>query len=153
MSTDVVTDVEVLDAYPWLPITQSTVGHYRGWLAKQFLVRACRSCSTLHIPWQAVCPACWSTDLATHEVVGTGAVHLRTTLFRGVPADDIDYEAGHQLVSVELDDQPHLYVTAQTVTSPGECLAIGDRVRLCWRERGGHPVPAFVHDVEVSSVG
>lgn len=137
------TDQEVLDRFPRDAIDQDNVDFYRGLLAGELCFRRCTDCGEWHHPPRAFCPACWSAKLESIPSPGTGTVHLLTFLHLGSPAPDVDYEEGHPVATVALDEPSGLRFTATLVGCEREQMKIGMCVELTWIERDGSPVPAF----------
>jgi uncharacterized OB-fold protein len=139
--TPSITDQEVLEAYPTVPVDQDSVNHFRGRLERRLLINHCEDCGHWHQPPRSVCPRCWSNGIEACEVSGQGTLALVTVLHRGTPVEGIDYEAGYVLGAVELREQPGLRFTAPLVDVPSPHL--GMPMQLTWIQRQGAPVPAF----------
>lgn len=139
-----VSDEELLERLPGLPIDHDTKEFYRGWLDRKVLINRCNSCSRLHHPPRALCPDCWSGDIGQVEVSGTGVIHLLIWLHQGPPAPDVDYSQPYPVATVELTEQEGLRLSG-TVVGGGD-IQIGMPVRLIWRERYDSPMPAFELD-------
>lgn len=90
-----------------------------------------------------MCPQCWSWNVVATEVSGRGTIHLLMVLHQGPPAEGVDYDAGHPVVTVELEEQEALRFTSTVVGTPVDELEIGAGVELDWIDRGGSPLPVF----------
>lgn len=138
-----ITDDAVLDAYPHEPIDHDTKHYYRGLLEGRLLINRCPACSRWHLPPSASCPDCWSEVVVPTAVSGRGTVYFPVLLHQGPPADGVDYSSPYPIVTVELEEQEGLRVTAPLVHGTLEDARVGLPVSLTWIERGGSPFPAF----------
>ena len=136
-----VTDEELIQRYPGRAITHDTKAIYRGWLEHRLLIARCTECGRWNIPTHDVCSACWSRAVVPSEVSGDGTIFMYVLLHQGPPG--IDYSTPYPVVTVELDEQPGLRITATVVGASNDQIRIGRRVALDWIERDGAPVPAF----------
>jgi uncharacterized protein len=138
------TDEELLEAWPGVRIDYDNAAYYRGLLEEQLLVNRCDDCDTWHHPPRPVCPKCWSRALTPTGVAGTGFVALITILRQGPRRPGIDYTDGHPLVAIELDEQPGLRVSGTVINRASEDINVGDRVQTVWRTfEGQAPRPDF----------
>ena len=131
------TDDDLLDAFPGVRIDFDNAAHHRGLLEQRLLVNRCDDCAAFHHPPRPVCPRCWSRSVTPTEVTGDGTIALLTILRQGPPQAGVDYTDGHALVAVELDEQPGLRIAGTVAGTPAAGLAVGDRVRLVWRQIPG----------------
>jgi len=77
-------------------------------------------------------------------VAGSGTVALLTILRQGPRQPGVDYQQGHVLVAVELDEQPGLRVSGTVVGLAADQVRLGDRVGLVWTDIDGRaPRPDF----------
>ena len=136
-------DAEVFEAFVGYLIDRDNVEHYRGRLQRRLIVNKCSECRHLHHPPQAVCPHCWHGGVEPAEVSGNGTVTLRSVVHVGPAAPGIDYEKGHTIVVVELDEEPGLYFGSAIDERYRDEIGFGTRVSLMWLDRAGVPVPAF----------
>ena len=136
-------DQDILDAFPSDPIDHDNKEWYRGRLQQRLLVNRCADCGTWSQPPRGLCPACWSEAVVATEVSGRGTVYLTMLLHQGPAVPGVDYSEPHPVVTVELDEQPGLRVTATMTGLPVEDIRIGMPVELTWIDRGGEPTPAF----------
>jgi len=137
-------DEQLIELFAGHGITRDNAAHFRGRLDRQLLMARCGDCGRWQHPTRPMCPACWSWDMQLEEVAGRGTIHLLMKLHQGPAADGVDYEGGHPVVTVELEEQPALRFTS-TVTAdfPTDQVAIGTPVELEWTERDGIPMPVF----------
>jgi uncharacterized OB-fold protein len=138
-----ISDLEVFERLPSMPIDHDNVAFFRGLLARRLLVNRCQQCGRWHQPPWPICPSCWSDDVQPTEVSGDGVLHSWTLLHGGRPLAGVDYHRGYPIAVIELAEQEGLRVTATIVGCEPEELRTGMSVRLTWRERDGEPFPAF----------
>lgn len=144
----IISDKELLDAFPNSIITHDDKEYYRGWLEHRLLIQHCSSCGNWFHPPQPICPECWSRDVTPTEVSGRGTVHLLIKLHQGAPAPDVDYSAPHPVATVELAEQLGLRFTTTIVNCPLDDIGIGMPVKLTWIDRWGAPYPVFEPDTD-----
>ena len=138
------TNDELLDAWPGVRIDHDNLAFYRGLLNQLLLVNRCEDCGHWHHPPRPVCPRCWSSAVSATEVKGDGFVAIITILRQGRSRPGVDYTQGHPLAAIELDEQPGLRVAGTIVGSAPTDIAVGDRVRMVWRNiEGREPRPDF----------
>lgn len=76
------------------------------------------------------------------EVSGTGTIYSMTTVARQLLPD---FEVPYVVAIVELDEGPKLLTNVL-----GDSCAIGDRVKVGWRERlEAPPVPVFSKESDI----
>lgn len=103
---------------------------------RRLLIQRCRTCKTHQFYPRPMCLACGAADLEWVEARGTGTIHSMTTMRLPVLPE---LPPPYVVALVELDEGPRLL----TNIVGGDC-AIGDPVRLAWRERAGAPpLPVF----------
>ena len=137
-------DADLIARFAGHGISRDNAAHFRGRLERRLLMSRCGDCGRWQHPTRPMCPACWSWDMSMAEVSGRGTIHLLMTLHQGPPAPGVDYDGGHPVVTVELEEQPALRFTS-TVTADfaPEALRIGTPVALDWIDRDGTPTPVF----------
>jgi uncharacterized OB-fold protein len=144
VTTETLTDAELVERLAHLPVERDTAEHYRGYLRRELVCNRCADCGHWHHPMRPMCPACWSWNVVPAPVSGRGTVHLFIALHQGPPADGVDYAQGpHPVVTVELEEQEGLRFTATLVDCALDEIHIGMPVELTWIERNGQPYPAF----------
>lgn len=137
-------DAELIERFRGYTIERDTRDYYRAWLDHEVRITRCGDCARWQQPSRSHCPACWSTNMVPTAVSGRGTVALVTLLHQGSPAPGVDYTAGpHPVVTVELEEQPHLRITSTVVDAAAQDIVVGAPVELTWLDRDGIPVPAF----------
>jgi uncharacterized protein len=143
-SPGALSDADLVTRLPYLRVDRDNAAVYRGRFAHELRVNRCDDCGRWHQPPRPMCPTCWSWNVRATPVSGRGRVHLLMRLHQGPPAPGVDYAAGpHPVVTVELEEQPHLRITSTVVNCRPEDLAIDLPVQLTWIDRGGVPFPVF----------
>jgi uncharacterized OB-fold protein len=99
-------------------------------------LQRCVACAHLWYFHRDFCPACGAGSPVDAAAAGTGAVEA-TTLVHRAPSDAFRALAPYRLVLVRLDEG------VRVMGHGAPALAIGDRVRLGFREVAGRPVPYF----------
>jgi uncharacterized OB-fold protein len=99
-------------------------------------LQRCARCAHVWYFRRDFCPACGAADPVSFAPAGEGTVDASTLVHRA-PDDAFRALAPYRLVLVSLDEGPR--VMAHGAPS----LAIGERVRLTFREAAGRPVPYF----------
>jgi uncharacterized OB-fold protein len=99
-------------------------------------LQRCARCAHVWYFRRDFCPACGAGGPVTFAPAGDGTVDASTRVHRA-PDDAFRALAPYRLVLVRLDEGPR--VMAHGAPS----LAIGERVRLSFREAAGRPVPYF----------
>lgn len=84
----------------------------------------CNSCSLKLYPRAAVCPQCWSTEIAAVELSRTGTLYTCTTVYAGRPGWQTPYSIGY----IDLDDG--VRVCAPLDLEGGEPPPIGSAMEL-----------------------
>jgi uncharacterized protein len=103
----------------------------------ELLIQRCPACGAFQFYPRPFCLACQAADPEWVASAGVGSVHAMTTVHLRV---DPALEPPYVVAVVELDEGPRLVTNLV-----GEPAAIGDRVRVAWREReGAPPLPVFV---------
>lgn len=130
-------DEGLLEAWPGVRLDADNATYFAGLLEHRLLVNRCGECGTWHHPPRSICPRCWSTAVAPNEVTGRGRVVFFTILRQGPSRGGADYERGHPLVAVELEEQRGLRVSGTVVGVPVDTIAEGLAVELTWPDRHG----------------
>jgi uncharacterized OB-fold protein len=145
-----ITDEELVVRFAGQGVDHDNKEMFRARLERRLLVNRCDDCGLWRNPPRPICPSCWSTNVRPTEVSGRGTIHLAIFLYQGPPAEGVDYDTPHPVVTVELDEQEGLRVTSTVVGASNEEIAIGRRVELDWIERNGAPLPVFRLSKDVS---
>jgi uncharacterized OB-fold protein len=103
---------------------------------RELVVQRCRACGAHQFFARPFCVACDGGEVEWVRASGFGTVYSMTTVYRQASPD---FAVPYVNALVELDEGPRLL----TGIVGGSC-AIGDRVRVAWRERpGAPPLPMF----------
>ena len=137
------TDEALLARYPDVALDHTNKHFYRGLLHREVRLNRCADCGWWHHRPKPICPRCWSKNVVATAIAGSGSIHLLILLHQGPPADGIDYNAPHPVVTVALDEQDGLRFTSTVVGAVNEQIEVGDRVRLDWVERSARPYPVW----------
>jgi uncharacterized OB-fold protein len=136
-------DQALTERFPDTRLDHTNKHFYRGLLDREVRLNRCSDCGWWHHVPKPICPRCWSRRVVATPIGGTGTVHLLIFLHQGPPADGVDYSVPRPVATVELDEQPGLRFTSAVVDADQDTLGIGDRVRLEWTTRSGHPYPVW----------
>jgi uncharacterized OB-fold protein len=99
-------------------------------------LQRCGTCAHLWYFRRDFCPACGAASPVDAAAAGTGVVEAATLVHRA-PSDAFRALAPYLLVLVRLDEG------VRVMGHGAPALAIGDRVRLGFRDAAGRPVPYF----------
>jgi uncharacterized OB-fold protein len=103
---------------------------------RRLLIQRCGACGTHQFYPRPLCVTCGGLDVTWVQAKGEGTVYSMTTV--RVPVTP-ELPPPYVVALVELDEGPRLLTNLV-----GEGLAIGDHVRVQWRERSGQPpLPVF----------
>jgi uncharacterized protein len=103
---------------------------------RKLLIQRCAACRAHQFYPRPLCVACGALDVRWVQAKGEGTVYSMTTV--RVPVTP-ELPPPYVVALVELDEGPRLLTNLV-----GDGLAIGDRVRVQWRERGDQPpLPVF----------
>jgi uncharacterized OB-fold protein len=117
----------------------TTEPFWQACLEHRLVVQKCSACGHHQFYPRPFCLACEATSLGWAEVTGTGTIYTLTTV--RLPVTD-ELPPPYLLAIVQLDEGPRLLTNIE-----GESAAIGERVRIAWRERSGlPPLPVFRRD-------
>lgn len=106
---------------------------------RELVVQRCDSCGHHQFYPRPFCLACGGGDLGWAKVTGGGTVYSLTVT--RIPVGP-GFKPPYPVALVELDEGPRMLTNIVN----GEA-AIGDRVRLAWKERdGAPPLPVFEPD-------
>lgn len=116
----------------------TTAAFWEGAVRGELLLQRCEACGAFQFYPRPFCLACDAPDPVWAPATGRGRVYARTTVHIPVdPALEPPYVVG----LVELDEGPRLVATL--LGDP----AIGDAVRVEWKEReGAPPLPLFARE-------
>lgn len=103
----------------------------------RLIVQRCTACGAYQFYPRPFCLSCEGTTLGWVESRGTGTIYSLTTM--RLPVDP-GLPPPYLLALVDLDEGPRLLTNIDAKTA-----AIGDRVRVAWRQREGlPPLPIFI---------
>lgn len=103
---------------------------------RELVVQRCEACGEHQFHPRPFCLACGADEPGWVQVTGTATVYALTTVHLAV---DAALAPPYLVGLVELDEGPRLIANIVNGTA-----AIGDRVRVTWREREGRPpLPVF----------
>jgi uncharacterized OB-fold protein len=143
-ATTGLTDTELVERFSYLRVDRDNAALLRGWLGHELRLNRCADCGHWHHPPRPMCPSCWSWNVVPTAVSGRGRVHLLMRLVQGPAAPGVDYSAGpYPVVTVELEEQPHLRYTSTMINIPAADVVIDMPVTLTWIDRHGAPFPVF----------
>ncbi|MPZ44330.1 MAG: hypothetical protein GEV05_13165 [Betaproteobacteria bacterium] len=109
--------------------------------ASRLLIKQCDACMRPFFPPRHLCPFCWSDKTLWIESRGTGTIYSYTVIHRA-PAPEFSGRGPYVVALVDLAEGPR--VMANIVGAGALEAAVGDRVKLCFEERGeGWKVPQF----------
>ena len=112
-----------------------TAPFWEGTAQRELRIQRCTACGAHQFYPRPFCLGC-DADVIWVTARGTGVVYSRTTV--RIPVTPA-LEPPYVVALVEIDEGPRLLTV---LTDPD--LAIGDRVRVSWRQRGnGPPLPVF----------
>jgi uncharacterized OB-fold protein len=119
-----------------LPADPTTAPYWRAARERKLIVQRCPACGAHQFYPRPFCLVCNRLDPDWVEVGGGGTVYSKTTV--RIPVIE-GLEPPYVVGIVTLDEGPRL--TAGLI---GDEPAIGDRVRVAWRERSDRPpLPVF----------
>ena len=117
----------------------TTVPFWEAAERRELLIQRCTECGAHQFYPRPFCLECNALEVEWVTAGGGGTVYSMTVVHLPVSKE---FEPPYAVLLVDLDEGPRLLGNLLE----GEC-AIGDRVRVAWRERvDGPPVPAFVRD-------
>ena len=109
---------------------------------RRLLIRKCNACGALHFMPRYLCPVCWSDRLEWVESRGAGSVHSFTVV-RRAPLAAFAARVPYVIALIELDEGPRMM--ANVLGDDALSVAIGDRVKVTFEDRGGGAlIPQFV---------
>ena len=125
-------------AYPDPAVDNETRSYWEGAARSELVLQRCGKCGVVQHRPRAQCAKCLSPDIEHFVARGTGTLHTWTVTHQNVlPA--FAPACPYVMAYVDLDEGPRLLTSIV-----GGDVAIGDRVRVAWRERAdGPPLPVF----------
>ena len=133
---------------PELPVPALNADSRPFWEAARedrLLIRQCDTCARPFFPPRHLCPFCWSEKTSWIESCGKGTVYSYTVMHRP-PAPEFAGLGTYVVALVDLAEGPR--VMANVVGDGALDVAVGDRVNVCFEQRGaGWKVPQFQRSV------
>lgn len=110
--------------------------------AKQgrLVLRQCAECSHKHFPPRRLCPVCWSEELRWTDATGLGTIHT-FTIMRRPPVPEFAAQVPYVVALIDLAEGPRMM--ANIVGDDAHAVRIGERVSVCFEQRGDWAVPQF----------
>lgn len=108
--------------------------------AGRLVIRRCGACGRHHFPPRRLCPGCWSENLHWIEAGGGGTVYTFTVMHRA-PMAQFAQRLPYVVALIDLDEGPRMM--ANIVGDDARDVAVGDRVRVCFEQRGEYQLPQF----------
>ncbi|MGB1882189.1 MAG: Zn-ribbon domain-containing OB-fold protein [Gammaproteobacteria bacterium] len=102
----------------------------------KLLLSDCRGCGRVYYYPRPICPFCMSADTGWKEAEGGGTVYSWSVERRADPP--------YAIAFVTLDEGPTLLTNL--VDHDFDSIAVGDRVKLRFKQRDERAVPVFVPD-------
>jgi uncharacterized OB-fold protein len=106
----------------------------------KLVLRRCGACGRGHFPPRFACPYCWSQQLDWIEASGAATVYTFTVMHRA-PSAYWAARTPYVVALVDLAEGPRMM--ANIVGERALDVAIGERVELCFEDRGGFTLPQF----------
>jgi uncharacterized protein len=128
---------------PHLPQPHRDADSVHYWAQAQcgkLVLRECAACGRRHFPPRFACPGCWSSQLRWIEASGDALVHTFTVMQRA-PSPEWRSRVPYVVALVDLAEGPRMM--ANIVGTDALGVAIGERVVLCFEDRGGQCLPQF----------
>lgn len=107
----------------------------------ELLYQYCRACGRPQFYPRARCAACQAAALEWRRAAGLGSIYSHTTVFRA-PTPAFKSVAPYVIALVDLDEGFRMMMNVLDC-DPAQ-VAIGTRVRIVMRERGGTRLPQAV---------
>ena len=109
----------------------------------ELVLQRCRRCGAYQFYARPFCLACQADELEWVRAAGTGTIYTMTTVRRQVLPD---FPVPYLIAIIELDEGPRLLTTIV-----GDRCAIGDRVRVVWKDRSAAPPLPLFERIEIDS--
>jgi uncharacterized OB-fold protein len=125
---------------PLPPVTAETRPFWDGCRQGELRYQTCAGCGAAQFYPRALCARCGGTDLTWRRSQGEGTVHAVTVVQRP-PSPAFRTDVPYAIALVDLDEGFRLLANVLT-PDPGR-VAIGDRVRVVFEQRGEVSLPQF----------
>lgn len=127
---------------PLPAITELTAPYWAAAQDRRLVIQRCSVCGHFQHPPAPVCQQCRGTELRWDQVSGNGRVYEYTVVRMG--RIDGFGEDPYTCVTVELDEQPRLFVLANWLAPAPESSIVGRAVEVTWEVvREGFVLPQF----------
>lgn len=127
-----------------------SAGYWEAAQEARLAIQRCAACRRWHHPPVLACPRCRSRDLAFETVQGLGTVHQRVVVHQ-TKLEGFEGSTPYCAATIELDEQPGLYVVANLVGCQPDDVKVGQRVRAVFEPDGrGVVLPQFTLAGEAS---
>jgi uncharacterized OB-fold protein len=108
-------------------LTPENTPFWTGGARGELMIAHCDACGHAIHPPELICPKCLGRSVTPRPAGGSGTVYTYTVNHQAwLPGLDVPYA----LLTVDLDGEPGVRLTAQLVGCPTEDAAIGLRVRV-----------------------
>ena len=107
---------------------------------KRLLIKHCDACARPFFPPRYLCPFCWSEKTSWTESSGAGTVYSYTVMQRA-PSPEFAKHVPYVIALIDLAEGPR--VMANIIGDGALATAVGDRVTVCYEDRGDWKVPQF----------
>ena len=108
-------------------LTPENTPFWSGGKRGELLIMHCNDCNHAIHPPQVICPKCLSRSVAPRVARGSGTIYTYTINYHPwLP----DLKVPYALLTVDLDDEPGVRLTAQYVGDDPASVAIGQRVKV-----------------------
>jgi uncharacterized OB-fold protein len=108
-------------------LTPENTRFWTGGARGELMIAHCDRCDHAIHPPELICPRCLSRSVTPRAALGTGTVYTYTVNYQAwLPGLEVPYA----LLTVDLDGEPGVRLTAQLVGSDPHEAAIGLRVRV-----------------------
>jgi uncharacterized OB-fold protein len=125
---------------PVPPVTADTRPFWDRCRRGELTYQRCTRCGRIQFYPRVLCVECGGRELDWHVSKGLGTVYAVTVVYRA-PSPAFRGDVPYAVALVDLDDG--FRMMANVVGCDPDGVAIGDRVRLCFEERGEAAVPQF----------
>ncbi len=108
-------------------LTPENTPFWTGGSRGELMIAHCDRCNHAIHPPQLICPKCLSRTVTPRPAKGTGTIYTYTINYQPwLP----DLAVPYALVTVDLDDEPDVRITARLIGSDPHAVAIGQRVKV-----------------------
>ena len=106
----------------------------------RLVLQECADCGHVDLMPRHVCPKCWSENRTWTDAVGTGTVHSFSIVHRA-PLPAFREDCPYVVALIDLAEGPRIMTN---IVGDGALeVVIGDRVEVCFEDRGEAKVPQF----------